>query len=111
MEPTRDEKLQLTVKRIFRSEGVPPFEKHAREVYVRALDPDGTSAQLTGIILKDLGLTAQSKVREFNVLQPFGPGHYERGACHHSSRLGYCPAARQRHPLYRRLRAAIAGRP
>ena len=56
---TRDEKLQLTVKRIFRSEGVPPFEKHAREVYVRALDPDGTSAQLTRIILKDLGLTAQ----------------------------------------------------
>jgi HD-like signal output (HDOD) protein len=56
---TREEKLQLTVKRIFRSEGVPPFEEHAREVYVRALDPDGTSAQLTRLILKDLGLTAQ----------------------------------------------------
>jgi HD-like signal output (HDOD) protein len=56
---TRDEQLQLTVKRIFRSEGVPPFEKHAREVYVRALDSGGTSAQLTRIVLKDLGLTAQ----------------------------------------------------
>jgi hypothetical protein len=56
---TREEKLQSTVKRVFHSEGVPLFEHHAREVYTRALDPEGGAADLTRIILKDLGLTSQ----------------------------------------------------
>jgi hypothetical protein len=57
---TKDEKLDLCVKRIFHGGGVPPFRVHANEIMVRTLDVDGcNSKDLTQIILRDLGLTAQ----------------------------------------------------
>jgi HD-like signal output (HDOD) protein len=57
--PARENKLQSTVKRVFRGEGVPPFEHHARELCARALDPNGAAADLTRIVLQDVGLTSQ----------------------------------------------------
>ncbi len=42
-----------------RSEGVPPFAVHARELLARSMDPDTGSAGLARVILKDLGLTSQ----------------------------------------------------
>jgi HD-like signal output (HDOD) protein len=45
------------VRRIVAIEGVPPFAEHANELVARSLDPNGVSAQLANVILKDLGLT------------------------------------------------------
>lgn len=57
---TRDEKLDLCVKRISHGGGVPPFSNHANEIMVRTLDVDGGSSQaLIRIILHDPGLAAQ----------------------------------------------------
>ncbi len=56
---SREEKIEIAVKRIFRSEGVPPFAQNAQEAILQALDPDGSAAQLTRVIHKDLGLTSQ----------------------------------------------------
>jgi HD-like signal output (HDOD) protein len=57
---TAEDKLEVCVKRIFHSEGVPPFCDHANEVMVRTLDLDGgSSRELVRIILKDLGLASQ----------------------------------------------------
>src|SRR5580693_8925454 len=52
-------KLDLAIKNILRHEGVPPFALNANELIAGAVDPDGSSAELTRIILKDLGLTSQ----------------------------------------------------
>jgi HD-like signal output (HDOD) protein len=38
---------------------VPPFREHVSQVLTGTLDPDGTSARLARVILKDLGLTSQ----------------------------------------------------
>lgn len=54
----RENKLQSTVKRVFQGDGVPPFEHHARELCARALDPNGAAADLTRIVLQDVGLTS-----------------------------------------------------
>lgn len=56
----KEDKLGLCVRLIFHSEGVPPFCDHANEVMVRTLDLDGGSSKdLVGIILQDLGLASQ----------------------------------------------------
>ena len=55
----RDEKLDVCVKRIYHSEGVPPFCDHAKEVMVRTLDLESSSIELARLILKDVGLTSQ----------------------------------------------------
>ena len=47
------------MKRIYHSEGVPPFCEHANDVMVRTLDLDGSSLELARIILKDVGLASQ----------------------------------------------------
>jgi HD-like signal output (HDOD) protein len=49
--------LNACVRRIVASEGVPPFAEHANELVARSLDPNGVSAQMASVILKDLGLT------------------------------------------------------
>jgi HD-like signal output (HDOD) protein len=57
---TKEDKLELCIKRIFHGEGVPPFCDHANEVMVRTLDLDGgNSKDLVRLILKDLGLATQ----------------------------------------------------
>lgn len=57
---TKEEKLDLCVKRIFHGGGVPPFRAHANEIMVRTLDVEGcNSKDLIQIILRDLGLTSQ----------------------------------------------------
>ncbi len=57
---TKEDKIELCVKRIFHGEGVPPFCDHANEVMVRTLDLDGgNSKDLVRLILKDLGLATQ----------------------------------------------------
>jgi HD-like signal output (HDOD) protein len=57
---TRREKLELCVKRIAHSEGVPPFSDHASEILVRTLDLDGGSCKkLVQVILQDVGLASQ----------------------------------------------------
>jgi HD-like signal output (HDOD) protein len=57
---TRDEKLDLCLKRISHGGGVPPFSNHANEILVRTLDVDGGNSQaLIRIILHDPGLAAQ----------------------------------------------------
>jgi HD-like signal output (HDOD) protein len=57
---TRREKLDLCVKRIAHSEGVPPFTNHASEILVRTLDLDGgSSKKLIQVILQDVGLATQ----------------------------------------------------
>ena len=54
-----EDRLEICVKRIFHSEGVPPFCQHANEVMVRTLDiDDGSSKELVRIILKDVGLAS-----------------------------------------------------
>ncbi len=55
----RENKLQSTVRRVFQGDGVPPFEHHARQLCDRALDPNGAAADLTRIVLQDVGLTSQ----------------------------------------------------
>jgi HD-like signal output (HDOD) protein len=56
----KEDKLDLCVRRIFHSEGVPPFCDHANEIMVRTLDLDaGSSKELVRIILQDLGLATQ----------------------------------------------------
>ncbi len=50
----------MCVKRIARSEGVPPFSEHANEILVRTLDLDGgSSKKLVKIIMQDVGLASQ----------------------------------------------------
>jgi HD-like signal output (HDOD) protein len=56
---TSAEKLELCVDRICRGEGIPPFAEHAKELLARSLEPDGGSAHLARVILKDVGLTSQ----------------------------------------------------
>ena len=56
---TREEKLELCVKRIYHGEGVPPFCDHANEVMLRTLDLDSNSLELVRLIQKDLGLMTQ----------------------------------------------------
>ncbi len=57
---TRQQKLDLCVELIARSEGVPPFCDHANEIMVRTLDLDGGShTKLVQVILQDLGLASQ----------------------------------------------------
>ncbi|HMD49724.1 MAG TPA: HDOD domain-containing protein, partial [Bryobacteraceae bacterium] len=57
---TRQQKLDLCVKQIARSEGVPPFCDHANEIMVRTLDLDGGShTKLVQVILQDVGLASQ----------------------------------------------------
>jgi HD-like signal output (HDOD) protein len=57
---TRQEKLELCVKRISHSEGVPPFCGHANEILIRTLDLDGGSCKkLVQVILQDVGLASQ----------------------------------------------------
>jgi HD-like signal output (HDOD) protein len=51
--------LRNCVQTIFRGEGVPPFAMNANELIALAVDPEGTAAQLTRVILRDLGLTSQ----------------------------------------------------
>jgi len=52
--------LELCVKRIAHSEGVPPFSDHATEILVRTLDLDGgSSKKLVQVILQDVGLASQ----------------------------------------------------
>ncbi len=56
---TRPEKLELCVRQISHSEGVPPFCDHANEIMVRTLDLDGgSSKKLVQVILRDVGLAA-----------------------------------------------------
>jgi len=56
---SREEKLDLCVKRISHSEGVPPFCDHANEIMVRTLDLDGgSSKKLVHVILQDVGLAS-----------------------------------------------------
>jgi HD-like signal output (HDOD) protein len=53
------EKLELCVRHICRSEGVPPFCDHANEILVRTLDLDGgSSKKLVQVILQDMGLAS-----------------------------------------------------
>jgi HD-like signal output (HDOD) protein len=57
---TRQQKLDLCVEQIARSEGVPPFCDHANEIMVRTLDLDGGShTKLVEVILRDVGLASQ----------------------------------------------------
>jgi HDOD domain len=57
---TREDKLNLCVRRISLGGGVPPFRDHANEIMVRTLDFDGGSSnELVRIILQDLGLATQ----------------------------------------------------
>lgn len=57
---TRQEKLEVCVKRVSQGEGVPPFCDHANEVLVRTLDLDGGSCKkLVQVILQDVGLASQ----------------------------------------------------
>ena len=57
---TRQEKLEVCVKRVSQGEGVPPFCDHANEVLVRTLDLDGGSCKkLVHVILQDVGLASQ----------------------------------------------------
>ena len=57
---TRREKLELCVKQLCQSEGVPPFCDHANEILVRTLDLDGGSCKkLVQVILQDVGLASQ----------------------------------------------------
>lgn len=57
---TRQQKLDLCVEQIARSEGVPPFCDHANEIMVRTLDLDGGShTKLVQVILQDVGLASQ----------------------------------------------------
>ena len=57
---TRQEKLELCVKRISHGEGEPPFCDHANEIMVRTLDLDGGSCKkLVHVILQDVGLASQ----------------------------------------------------
>jgi HD-like signal output (HDOD) protein len=57
---TRQDKLELCVKGIAQSEGVPPFCDHASEVLARTLDLDGgSSKKLVAVVLRDVGLAAQ----------------------------------------------------
>ncbi len=56
---TGKEDLALCTEQIVRSEGVPPFALHVKELLTRSLDPDTGTAHLTRVILKDLGLTSQ----------------------------------------------------
>ena len=61
-EPTTgapEDRLNLFVRQISTSEGIPPFAQHARELMSRSLKPDGSSSHLAHIILKDVGLTSQ----------------------------------------------------
>jgi HD-like signal output (HDOD) protein len=55
---TRDEKLELCVRSISHSEGVPPFARHAEELIARSRDLEGAASNLVQVILKDVGLTA-----------------------------------------------------
>ena len=56
---TSREKLELCVKRISHSEGVPPFSDHANEILVRTLDLDGGSAKkLVQVVKQDVGLAS-----------------------------------------------------
>ena len=53
------EKLELCVRQISNSEGVPPFCDHATEILTRTLDLDGGSCKkLVQVVLQDMGLTA-----------------------------------------------------
>jgi HD-like signal output (HDOD) protein len=57
---TRREKLELCVKQLCQSEGVPPFCDHANEILIRTLDLDGGSCKkLVQVILQDVGLASQ----------------------------------------------------
>jgi HD-like signal output (HDOD) protein len=57
---TRREKLELCVKQLCQSEGVPPFCDHANEILIRTLDLDGGSCKkLVQVILQDVGLACQ----------------------------------------------------
>ena len=57
---TRREKLEICVKRLCQSEGVPPFCGHANEILIRTLDLDGGSCKkLVQVILQDVGLASQ----------------------------------------------------
>ncbi|MGO9444257.1 MAG: HDOD domain-containing protein [Thiobacillaceae bacterium] len=57
---SRQQKLDLCVAQISRSEGVPPFCDHANEIMVRTLDLDGGShTKLVEVILRDVGLASQ----------------------------------------------------
>ncbi len=56
---TSREKLELCVRNICRSEGVPPFCDHANEILKRTLDLDGgSSKKLVQVILQDVGLAS-----------------------------------------------------
>jgi HD-like signal output (HDOD) protein len=57
---SRKEKLELCVKHIAHSEGVPPFCDHANQIMIRTLDLDGGSCKkLVEIILQDVGFASQ----------------------------------------------------
>jgi HD-like signal output (HDOD) protein len=55
----RESRLDSCVARISQGEGIPPFASHVKELLARTLDPDTVLSQMTGIVLKDLGLTSQ----------------------------------------------------
>ena len=51
--------MELCVRQISNSEGVPPFCDHANEIMTRTLDLDGGSCKkLVEVVLQDMGLTA-----------------------------------------------------
>jgi HD-like signal output (HDOD) protein len=57
---SRHEKLELCIRQIAQSEGVPPFCDHANEILIRTLDLDGgSSKKLVQVVLQDVGLAAQ----------------------------------------------------
>lgn len=56
-ESPQEGNLSACVRKILSTEGVPPFAQHANELMKRSVDPNGGSAHLARIILKDLGLT------------------------------------------------------
>lgn len=57
---TREDKLDLCIRRISLGGGVPPFREHANQIMLRTLDFDGgSSRELVRIILQDLGLATQ----------------------------------------------------
>jgi HD-like signal output (HDOD) protein len=86
---TRDEKLDLCVKRISHAGGVPPFSNHANEIMARTLDVDGGSSQaLIRIILRDPGLAAQV-LRAANSVMYNHSGRPILGIAHATTLLGW----------------------